>query len=149
MGRRELELIEHHARRLDRGEHPSWAEAARACNSDLQRLYAADARRSRLRLRRVSGHALVTILGRMHELARQLGLRGPGRHPFWGDAEIKLLTSWLHWYERHKAGRPGRGPLRQASEGLQEDIENLGIHRTVGACGYKLLCWRQKVLLGN
>jgi len=117
-------------------------------NSDLQRLYAADARRSRLRLRRVSGHALVTILGGCTSWPANWGWR-TGPTPFWGDAEIKLLTSWLHWYERHKAGRPGRGPLRQASEGLQEDIENLGIHRTVGACGYKLLCWRQKVLLGN
>jgi hypothetical protein len=85
----------------------------------------------------------------MHELARRLGLRGPGRRPFWGDAEIKLLDSWLRWYERHKAGRLGRGPLRQAAEGLQEDIENLDIHRTVCACQDKLMRWRQRLLLGE
>ena len=108
MGARELKLIEHYARRLDQGEYRSWAEAARACNSDLRRLYAVDVRRRRLRLRGVSGHSLVTVLARMHELARQLGLRGPHCRR-WDDAEIKLLTSWLRWYERHKAGRPGRG----------------------------------------
>lgn len=142
MDPRELRLVEQYARRLDQGTYRSWAEAARACNSDLLRLYAADSRRIRLR-RRVSGHSLVTVLGRMHELARRLGLKGPGRPPFWGDAEIKLLNSWLQWYERHQGGRVGRGPLRQASEGLQEDIENLGIHRTIGACADKLMRGRR------
>jgi hypothetical protein len=140
----ELALIERYARGVERGEYRSWAEAARACSSELQQVYAAAARRSPLPLRRVSGHSPATVLIRMLGLSRQLGLRGPRQH-LWSAAEIKVLDSWLRWYERRRGDRRQTGLLRQATEGLQEDIENLGSHRTLSACECKLLFWRRRL----
>jgi hypothetical protein len=140
----ELALIERHARGVDQGEYQSWAEAARACSAELQQVYAAAARRSPLPLRRVSGHSPATVLARTLALSRQLGLRGPRLH-IWNAAEIEVLDSWLHWYERRRGRRRQTGLLCQAADGLQEDIENLGSHRTRNACKDKLVRWRRRL----
>ena len=144
LSQEELALIEQYARGVDRGEYQSWAEAARACSVELQRVYAAAARRSPLPVGKVTGHSPATVLIKMLTLSRQLGLRGPRLH-LWSAAEIRALDSWLQWYERRRGSRRQKGLLHQAAEGLQEEIEDLNSHRTLGACEDKLLRWRRRL----
>jgi hypothetical protein len=132
----EHDLLEHFARKVDAGESPDWLTAAKECLTEIKRRYA---RRSWLPPggpRRLTSHSIHTLHTEILDLAHRLNLRGP-RCIRWSEPEMKLLESWLRWYARHRQAKKLR-PMKQAAEGLQEDLEKLGNQRTTAACSTQL-----------
>jgi thiamine kinase-like enzyme len=132
----ERRLLERFARKVDKGELPDWLTAARQCLAEIQRRYANPSRLPPGGPRRLTSHSIHTIHTEILTLAHRLKLRGP-RCVRWSDQEMKLLQEWLTWYSRYRRVQRLK-PLRQASEGLQEDLEKLGSNRTYTACRAQL-----------
>jgi len=132
----ERTLLERFARKVDRGELPDWLTAARECLAEIQRRYARPSRIHPGGPRRLTSHSIHTIHTEILTLAHRLKLRGP-RCIRWSAQEMKLLQGWLTWYSRYRRVQKLK-PLRQASEGLQEDLEKLGSNRTYTACRSQL-----------
>jgi hypothetical protein len=133
----ERRLVERFARKVDRGELPNWLTAARGCLAEIRRRYAHP-----LQLRpggphRLTSHSIYTVHDSIRELAHRLKLRGP-RCIRWSAPEMKLLKDWLRWYSRHRPVRRLQ-PLKQASEGLHEDLAEMGSNRATSACRGQLL----------
>jgi hypothetical protein len=55
----------------------------------------------------------------------------------WKDDENRLVVPWLRWFLRYRRVRR-LAPRRTALAGLQEDLENIGSHRTRKACEHHL-----------
>ena len=133
----ERRLLELYARTVDRGELPDWLTAARECLAEIRRHYARPPRRGTGGPRRLTSHSLHTIHTKILNLAHRLNLRGP-RCIRWSANETKLLNDWLKWFVRYRSVRR-LTPLKQASEGLQQDLAGIGSTRTLGACRNRLL----------
>ena len=133
----ERRLLERYARMVDSGKLPDWLTAARECLAEIHRHYARPPRRGTGGPRRLSSHSIHTIHTKILDLAHRLNLRGP-RCIRWSAEETKLLNGWLKWYARYKGVRR-LTPLKQASEGLREDLDKIGSTRTLGACRNRLL----------
>jgi hypothetical protein len=128
----EHRLVERYARKVDRGELPDWLVAARECHAEIQRRYAHPSRLRPGGPRRLTSHSIYTIHDQIRGAAQRLKLRGP-HCVRWSAQEMKLLRDWLRWYSRYRHVRRLR-PMKQASEGLQEDLAKLGSYRAVSAC---------------
>jgi len=125
------------------GRLPHWRAAAQQCHADLQCRIAWAGRTSKLGLRRATTHTLDTIHLAILKIAHARNLRGP-RNPHWSEAEDQLVRSWVKWYDRYRRVQRLR-PLKQAAEGLSEQLDGAGFHRTVAACRSRLsLFWRQE-----
>jgi len=132
----EKTLLEHFARKVDRGELPDWLTAARECHAEIRRRYAHPSRLRPGGPRRLTSHSIHTIHDEIRKLSRRLGLRGP-RCIRWSAREQGLLEQWLRWYSRYRGIRR-LSPLSQAAEGLQEDLAKMGSNRTVKGCRERL-----------
>ena len=130
-------LLERFARKVDRGELPDYLTAARECLADIGRRYAHPSRLRPGGPRRLTSHSVHTIHNEMLELAHRLNLRGQ-RCVRWSAPERVLLDEWLMWYSRYQRVSRLR-PLKQASVGLQEDLDKTGGRRTVNACRVQLM----------
>ncbi len=128
----EHRLVERYARKVDRGELPDWLVAARECHAEIQRRYAHPLRLKPGGPRRLTSHSIYTIHDQIRGVAQRLKLRGP-HCVRWSPQERKLLRDWLRWFLRYRRVRRLQ-PMKQASEGLQEDLAKLGSYRAVSAC---------------
>jgi hypothetical protein len=132
----ERKLLEDYARRVDRGELPNWLTAAQHCLAEMKRRYARRRPRGPMAPRRLTSHSIHTVHNRILALAHRLNLRGP-RCIRWSGPERRLLDSWIRWYARHRGTRR-LSPMKQASEGLQGDLEKIGCNRRLSSCRYQL-----------
>ena len=128
----EHRLVERYARKVDRGELPDWLVAARECHAEIQRRYAHPLRHKPGGPRRLTSHSIYTIHDQIRGVAQRLKLRGP-HCVRWSPQEMKLLRDWLRWFLRYRRVRRLH-PMKQASEGLQEDLAKLGSYRAASAC---------------
>jgi len=139
----ELRVAERYAVMVHDGRLPHWKAAAIACRSELSRRIARTGRIGGLQLRHADTHSLGTIRVAILKIAHSRNLRGP-RNPHWSDAEDRLARSWVRWYGRYRLVRK-LAPLRQAGEGLSDDLGEAGFHRKVSACSYRVsLLWRRQ-----
>jgi len=139
----ELRTAEKYAMMVHNGRLPDWRAAAVRCHAELGRRIARTGRNGKLRLRHATTHTLDTIHLAILKIAHSRNLRGP-RNPHWSDDEDRLAGSWVRWYDRHRHVRR-LAPLRQAAEGLSEDLEKAGFNRNVRACAYRVaLLWRRQ-----
>ena len=132
----ERRLFEKYARAVSRGGFSDCTEASRACALELGRLNARAGRCSALAAAKLAGRSQPGILSQILLAVGRLNLHIPGGK--WQEDENRLLQQWLNWYERHRRVRRLQ-PLRTASSGLQEELENLGSRRTRMACQQRLL----------
>jgi hypothetical protein len=132
----ERALLERFARRVDRGELRDWLTAARECLAEIRRRYAQPSRLRPGGPRRLTSHSIHTVHTEILDLAHRLNLRGP-RCIRWSAEETKLLEGWLHWLSRYRHVKRLH-PMRQASEGLPEDLAKIGSNRTLSACRFRL-----------
>jgi len=139
----ERRLYEKYARRVSAGDSKTCLNAARDCEAELQRLFSRIGRASPLRVTRLAGHPLKTVHRGILEAADRLGLQFPGRH--WLAAERRIFEGWLRWYNRYHHVRRLE-PLRQAANGLSEDLAKKGFRRSVCACRERLLTARRSVV---
>jgi len=68
-------------------------------------------------------------------LARKHGR--PRSWRLWTPTEERVCDSWVRWYERHRHVRRYK-PAQEAARGLQEELQNVGSERTLGACRLRL-----------
>jgi len=110
--------------------------AAKSCLAAIQRRYAHPLRLRPGGPQRLTSHSIHTIHTEILSLAHRLKLRGP-RCIRWSVSEMKLLDGWVMWYGRYRRVLRLK-PMKQASEGLQEDLEKMGCNRRLSACRYQL-----------
>jgi len=138
----ERELMEGYARRMGQGEFASWRVAAAECHKELQ-LRQAGLSRSAPGDRASStyGRSVRDVEASMMAFARRLGLREP-RYIRWTAEEDQLVEGWRRWYNRYRRVRR-LAPLKQAAEGLQEDLSDKGFRRSFAACSARICgYWR-------
>jgi hypothetical protein len=139
----ELRVAERYALKVHNGLLPSWWAAAQQCHTDLQSRTARAGRASKLGLRRATTHTFDTIRRAISRIAHSRNLHGP-RKPHWSETEDRLVKGWVNWYDRYRHAQRLR-PLKQAAEGLSEQLDEAEFHRTVSACKSRLiLLWRQQ-----
>jgi hypothetical protein len=140
----ERRLYEKHARRVAAGNSKTCLEAARDCQTELRRLFHRIGRASPLRIMRLAGHPLKTVHQGILEAADRLGLQFPGRR--WLPAEQRIFEGWLRWYDRYHHIRRLE-PLREAANGLSEDLAKKGFRRSVCACRERLVTARRNAAI--
>jgi hypothetical protein len=141
--REELRVAERYAMMVHHGKLPHWKAAAMACHSELSRRIARTRRVGGLRLRHAATHPLDTIHTAILRIAHSRNLRGP-RNPRWSEAEDRLAESWVRWYDRYRLVLR-LAPLKQAAEGLNEDLDKAGYQRKLNACRLRVaLLWRRE-----
>jgi hypothetical protein len=141
--RTELRTVERYARAVGRGEYGHWSDAARACVAELNRKVSAAAVGNPLRVRKVKGHSVFTIHGRILDVAHGLKLPGP-RRILWTDAEKRVCADWTKWYNRRRTALRRRGVWKETVFGMQEQLEAAGFRRSLAACDYKLRKMRMR-----
>ena len=132
----EKRLFEDYARAVARGEFKTCLDAAPACLAELRQVYTRLGRTSPLHIGNVEGRSLTQVHRWIAVAADRLGLQFPGRP--WQPAEKRIFESWLRWYDRHHHIWRLQ-PLRQAGEGLSEDLAKKGYRRSVCACKQRLI----------
>jgi hypothetical protein len=141
--RDELRVAERYAMMVHDGKLPHWKAAALACRTELKRRIARTARIGDLRLRHADTRPFGTIHLAILNIAHSRNLRGP-RNPRWSEAEDRLARSWVRWYDRHRLVLR-LAPLKQAAEGLNDDLDKAGYERKQSACRARVaLLWRRQ-----
>jgi hypothetical protein len=143
LARAELRTVERYARAVGRGEYDNWKDAARSCVAELNRKVNAAAVGSPLRVRKAKGHSVHTIHARILDMAHLLKLRGP-RRVLWTDAEERVCSAWMNWYDRHRTALRHRGVWTETISGMQAELENAGFRRSPAACDYKIRKMRMR-----
>jgi hypothetical protein len=133
----ESELIERYARRAAAGELPSWHAGAEECHKTLEAEHARLARTAPGGASPDYGRTPQRTFTEMLRVAAQLGLRTPRDQRRWSDEENRMYESWRKWYHRHRYNRRN-SPLTQAALGLQDDLADNGLRRSLDACRTRL-----------
>jgi len=141
--REDLRVAERYALMVHEGKLPHWTAAAMACRSELRRRLARTKRIGNLRLSHADTHPFGTIHAAILSIAHSRNLRGP-RNPRWSEAEDRLAQSWVRWFDRYRLVLR-LAPLKQAAEGLSEDLDKAGYQRKLNACRARVvLLWRRQ-----
>ena len=96
-----------------------------------------------LGVRRLAPRSAPSIHAGILVAAARLGLQFPRRR--WLPAEQRIFEGWLRWYDRHHHIRRLE-PLRQAANGLSEDLAKKGFRRSVCACHERLVATRRSMV---
>ena len=127
----ETRIIARFAQAVVTGRYAGPTPAFGPCFSALNRGYARLRTATQTPLRSVGGRTKAAVYRRLDKAVRKLGWHGP-TWPRWTAEENRICRGWVRWYESHRRGR--RGPVSQAAEGLQEELDQLGFRRSVSAC---------------
>lgn len=140
----ERRLPESYARRVASGGIRSWHEAAEKCHKELERRRARLIRSAPKWLRKVYVRSVDTVELDILHAARRLGLREP-RYVRWTEEEDRMVERWRRWYRRYRRVRR-LAPLKQAAEGLREELLNKGFKRSFAACSCRIAeYWRRQL----
>jgi hypothetical protein len=139
----ELRLCEEYAREVAAGAYDSAQLAAEACHRELGRMGSRWPKRTALGVRRIVPRPVNAIHSHILAAAARLGLQFPRRR--WQPAEERIFEGWLRWYDRHHHIRRLE-PLREAANGLSEDLAKKGFRRSVCACHERLVVARRTMV---
>ena len=128
----ENRILRHFTHAVLKGGYAGPTPAFEPFYSALNRHYARLRAGSELSLGAVGGRTKAAAFRKLDLAVQKLGWHGRPA-PRWTAVENRASHVWLRWYDSHRP--PGRrGPISQAAEGLQEELDQLGYRRTVSAC---------------